>query len=84
MEKGEIKVIIGGSGCGKRVIVKNIISLVKTDKGMSCMRSEAQVQTILKIRNGVEVTVGPGDRFEDEDFKYLFGQHSEYLKIENA
>ena len=33
MEKGEITVIIGGSGCGKRGILKDMISVLKTDKG---------------------------------------------------
>ncbi|MEK7825776.1 MAG: ATP-binding cassette domain-containing protein, partial [Nitrospirota bacterium] len=34
INKGETMVVIGGSGCGKSVLLKHIIGILKPDNGM--------------------------------------------------
>lgn len=50
---------------------------------MSYVRSGSQLYTILEIRNGLEVMLVQ-EAGLSENFKYLFGRHAEYLKIDDA
>lgn len=55
IDKGKTTVIIGGSGCGKSVLLKNIIGLLKPDKGEVLIDGEditkMKEKALYKIRN---------------------------------
>jgi len=99
VEKGEITVIIGGSGCWKRGILKDIISVLMTDKGNVFIEGvnittikEGNVLYSIRSAGADNILnntwrrgyVGAGVRFEDEDFKHLFVTISGLPKNKNA